>query len=686
MFWTDTLNQRVERASIDSSNRMTLFLQSNLYPRGIAIDAQEERIYWTGEGFGTVERMNFDGTGHEVLVTGVSGPRGIALDFVSQKVYWVERITDRIHRAEFDGQNVEIVIDTGLVDPLQIAIDSEANHLYISDNGLPAGSDGRLLRASLDGSNLISIVEGLGDPTGIALDAAASKIYWVDNFQNNISRANLDGSNVVELVSNGPGGLSPLGLALDVDGGKMYWTESGGAGRIRRAALDGSNVEILIDTGLSNPRDIAVDARCSSLPNGTPCENYNPCDDDDVCMHGSCKGTDQCTNLRFFLLITEVNGVQCPNCPTSELSIGEALPGDVLTIEAYFENWDLDSPIGRCESGLTCIVEQQDCTTKHCALNHDMYCEGDLACGVSGPCVLDTCLSFPAVRGYRWTVDPLSLSSGLAGALSPYDVPCESDFDCENGTDQCTCDGASCVSSTCEIEGAFFIDASRPDWVFAGNNATYFSAHHNFPEFVQADAEGRGVLDPGVAVYLGSIRLKVSEDATGTFIVESRRAEGGITTQVVDQRVSPIEAITSVPVTINLCETVDLTNDCNNNEIPDECEVDGDGDGMIDVCDACPNDATNDSDGDGACDSLDGCPTDGGKIAPGLCGCGKPDSGDSDDDQVLDCVDQCPGINDQLFGSECASAIPAVSTWGLVILALISMVGAKVAFHRQRVT
>ena len=42
------------------------------------------------------------------------------------------------------------------------------------------------------------------------------------------------------------------GLAVDPDGGKIYWTDSD-APAIRRADLDGSDVEELLTSGLSSP-------------------------------------------------------------------------------------------------------------------------------------------------------------------------------------------------------------------------------------------------------------------------------------------------------------------------------------------------------------------------------------------------------------------------------------------------
>jgi len=86
------------------------------------------------------------------------------------------------------------------------------------------------------------------------------------------------------------------------------------------------------------------------------------------------------------------------------------------------------------------------------------------------------------------------------------------------------------------------------------------------------------------------------------------------------------------------CELVG--NDCDANGIPDECELDADKNGVPDVCDQCAN-ATADADHDGIPDCFDACPDDPHKSAPGVCGCGVADV-DSDGDGVPDCIDNCP--------------------------------------------
>lgn len=71
---------------------------------------------------------------------------------------------------------------------------------------------------------------------------------------------------------------------------------------------------------------------------------------------------------------------------------------------------------------------------------------------------------------------------------------------------------------------------------------------------------------------------------------------------------------------------------------------DADGDGVEDAQDNCPgvpNAGQANFDGDAAGDACDGCPTDAGKIVPGQCGCGVPET-DGDGDGTPNCNDNCP--------------------------------------------
>ena len=79
-------------------------------------------------------------------------------------------------------------------------------------------------------------------------------MYWTDGSIGKIQRANLDGSNVQDIITTGL--VEPIGIALDVAGGKVYWTDIG-THKIQRANLDGTNVQDVV-TGLTEPVSIAL--------------------------------------------------------------------------------------------------------------------------------------------------------------------------------------------------------------------------------------------------------------------------------------------------------------------------------------------------------------------------------------------------------------------------------------------
>ncbi len=121
--------------------------------------------------------------------------------------------------------------------------------IYWTDSGT-----GKIQRANLDGSNIEDLIT-LTEPSGIAFDQTGNKMYWTDAGTGKIQRANPDGNCIIDLITTG---LSePRGIALDVANGKMYWTNYG-IDKIQRANLDGTNIEDVIITG-TKPYGIALD-------------------------------------------------------------------------------------------------------------------------------------------------------------------------------------------------------------------------------------------------------------------------------------------------------------------------------------------------------------------------------------------------------------------------------------------
>ena len=245
MYWTNPSRDKVHRANLNGSNVEDLV--TGVQPRKLALDGGDGKLYWADANSG-IKRMNLDGSQVQDVVTGVYA-NFLALDAVGGKMYWTSWSRGKVQRANLDGSNVEDLV-TGLGNSQGLALDVSGGKMYWVDGT----NTGKIQRANLDGSNVEDLVTGLASPYGLALDVSAGKIYWTYWVENNIHRANLNGTGVEALPVSAGGSL----LALDVSAGKMYWADGGTS--IKRANLDGSNVEDLLtqDDGLYLPEGIAL--------------------------------------------------------------------------------------------------------------------------------------------------------------------------------------------------------------------------------------------------------------------------------------------------------------------------------------------------------------------------------------------------------------------------------------------
>lgn len=130
------------------------------------------------------------------------------------------------------------------------AIDAAGVYTYV-----PVAETGVIRRGDFEYENQVDFIQtgGTYSPTLVtALDEARGKIYWAGACSGcglTIGRANLDGTGVEELPINIPFDDYPVDLAIDSAEGKLYWTNSP-AQKIQRANLDGSDIEDVV-TGVT---------------------------------------------------------------------------------------------------------------------------------------------------------------------------------------------------------------------------------------------------------------------------------------------------------------------------------------------------------------------------------------------------------------------------------------------------
>jgi low density lipoprotein receptor-related protein 5/6 len=166
------------------------------------------------------------------------------------QVYWGNTSSDAIFSAHIDGTNIQTLISTPF--PEDVIYNPDDNMLYwVNGNA----AEFAVHRMNMDGSNNTVLIPNLSSPDGLALDLCNGKIYYAESTPANISKANLDGSNIEVVVAGAAGGVE--GIAIDVENENIYWVNFGG-GTIMRSDFDGMNIQTVI-SGLGGPLKLAKD-------------------------------------------------------------------------------------------------------------------------------------------------------------------------------------------------------------------------------------------------------------------------------------------------------------------------------------------------------------------------------------------------------------------------------------------
>ena len=210
-------------ADLDGSVEKQLFTIS-AEPYQIEFDVVERMLYWIErtEDQSRIMRANPDGSGMSELATVSGHHRDIEIDTVDRKLYWIDQVQDGevIRRANLDGTAKEIVDVHHLYGSRSLAIDIVGRKLYWYGHAEPLPppddtteptvgdrftGDG-VYRANLDGSGKETVMEidSGGRDLYIVIDGSDEKMYYSRQDEEDavvISRANLDGSGVEEIVT-----------------------------------------------------------------------------------------------------------------------------------------------------------------------------------------------------------------------------------------------------------------------------------------------------------------------------------------------------------------------------------------------------------------------------------------------------------------------------------------------------
>lgn len=234
-------------ANYDGTSKKTILESDVNIPVALTYDKAIDRMFYsngsTGFASDRTEAIYETNLAAEnpMLLHGQSeafSPRDMELDADAGHLYFVN--SQQIKRSDLDGSNVVILYDDA-TNKIGLAIDTENDMIYWYES-----TDRTIHKAPIDGSGPIEdLVEqemSISIVTDLEINLKDGKMYWVDNRNDNVSRSNLDGSDV-ELLYELDG---PFGLVIDEEDGKLYVTSDD---LIIRSNLDGSSIEELSVVG-----------------------------------------------------------------------------------------------------------------------------------------------------------------------------------------------------------------------------------------------------------------------------------------------------------------------------------------------------------------------------------------------------------------------------------------------------
>lgn len=209
----------------------------------IYTDAHNVRGYWLNKKL------------HFLIARGRSNAMGVDMHWESELVFWTDigQNSSCVSSAHFNKKDVKDVVTSGLMQPVDIAVDYVGNNLYITDSGLK-----QIIVCKIDGSTCAPIVKrNIDNIRAIALDIQHGRMFWTDWGDNKpgIYTSRMDGSQKKELVNRDI--IWPNGLTYDKYKNRVYWSDS----KLERIEYYDLNINkrfVLIDNQVYHPHCLTM--------------------------------------------------------------------------------------------------------------------------------------------------------------------------------------------------------------------------------------------------------------------------------------------------------------------------------------------------------------------------------------------------------------------------------------------
>jgi sugar lactone lactonase YvrE len=186
---------------------------------GLDYNLRANKLYWGDWRRKAIMSSNLNGSDVKVFIEGgIHYPEGIAVDWVTGNIYWIDGKKKTIEVSDASGKLHRILVWTNLDKPRGLVLDPTRRLMYWSDWGI----NGKIERASMDGSNRVTILDsGVHWTNAIAIDIHTQTLYWADSILHTLQSSDINGENKKLAIPHGTNHAYDLVIFED----NAYWSD-----------------------------------------------------------------------------------------------------------------------------------------------------------------------------------------------------------------------------------------------------------------------------------------------------------------------------------------------------------------------------------------------------------------------------------------------------------------------------